>query len=200
MLPWYAKPLGRSANRIALGLLLLFCSGCDPASVPGAEEPARAGRLDLSHFTFDQKRVLSLSGEWLSLPDQDGSTFADYAYDDAAWRPATVEGYFTAQGYPAEGLVWYRLHLRLPPNAPPLQGYLQHANNAHALFAATSDGRVVQLGASGKPGLTAETTVRSRAPVLFTLPADTSLVLSWKVANFNYVNGGPFYAVRSAQR
>ena len=164
--------------------------------MPGAEEHARAGRLDLSHFTFDQKRVLSLSGEWLSLPDQDGSTFADYAYDDAAWRPAIVESYFTAQGYPAEGLVWYRLHLRLPPNAPPLQGYLQHANNAHALFAATSDGRVVQLGASGKPGLTAETTVRSRAPVLFTLPADTSLVLSWKVANFNYVNGGPFYAVQ----
>ena len=192
----YDKPLRRSASLTALGLLLFFCSGCrsGPESQPNLQ--ARDGRLDLSRFDFNEKRVLSLSGEWLSYASHDSAAFADYTYDDAAWRPADVERYFTTQGYPPEGLVWYRLHLRLPPDAPPLKGYLQHANNAHALFAATSDGRVVDLGASGTPASTAEATVRSRAPVLFTLPADTALVLSWKIANFDYLNGGPFYAVQ----
>ena len=192
----YGKPCYRSASLTVLGLLLLFCSGCGltPTSQPNLQ--ARDGRLDLGRFDFNQQRVLSLGGEWLSYAGHDSTAFADYAYNDAAWRPANVESYFAAQGYPPEGLVWYRLHLRLPPDAPPLKGYLQHVNNAHALFAATSDGRVVELGASGTPAPTAEATVRSRAPVLFTLPADTALVLSWKVANFDYLNGGPFYAVQ----
>ena len=178
-----------------LPVMLLICGGCSVEADLDVEPEAQRGVLDLRHFPFGEGAVLSLRGEWLSRAGQDSAAFAEYAYDDAAWRAVPVERYFSEQGYPAEGLVWYRLHLRLPADAPPLLGYLQHANNAHALFAATSDGRVVPLGASGTPGPTPEATVRSRAPVLFTLPADTALVLSWPVANFGYLHGGPFYAI-----
>ena len=186
----------RASLATLLLLVLIVCGCCPSGAEPDIGPEARRGVLDLRSFPFDEGGVLSLRGEWLARAGYDSADVAAFAYDDAAWEAVPVERYFNEQGYPTEGLVWYRLRLRLPAGAPPLLGYLQHANNAHALFAATSDGRVVPLGASGTPGPTAEATVRSRAPVLFALPADTALVLSWKVANFDYLHGGPFYAIQ----
>ena len=144
----------------------------------------------------DLERTLALRGEWLAAEGPDDLRRAWYGYDDSAWRPVHVEGYFVDQGFPDEGLVWYRLHVRLPATTFPLKGFLQHADNAHAIYVARPERPPELVASSGVPGASADRTVRSRAPVVFDLPSDPSFVITWKVANFDYANGGPFYAMQ----
>ncbi|HET6569223.1 MAG TPA: ATP-binding protein [Rhodothermales bacterium] len=171
--------------------LILFLSGCSG----GGSQPVQAvgGRLDLRSESFDAP--VALKGEWLARAGVDSAVFSSYGYDDRSWRPVEVESYFREQGFPDEGLVWYRLHLRLPPGAPPLKGFLQHADNAHAIYVAGPGEPGRKVAESGHPALSRRETVLSRKPVVFLLPPDTSLVISWVVANHDYLNGGPFYAI-----
>ena len=169
-------------------LLLLLLVGCVEAPQRVPFEQGRANLQDV-----DLERPVELAGDWLALrADETDPASLDLA---AGWRPAEVPAYFESQGFPDEGAVWYRLDLKLPAASPPLKGYVQHANNAHALYARTPRGAVRLLASSGEPGATADQTISSRAPVTFSIPADTSLVLLWKVANFDYVHGGPFHAI-----
>ncbi|RMH63250.1 MAG: sensor histidine kinase [Bacteroidetes bacterium] len=171
-------------------LLLLAAAGC--TSTPQPE--AVFGLLDLREVSLD--RPLPLEGTWLAYAGPDTADLAAYDLPDDDWQPARIPAYFTRQGFPDEGQVWYRLHLRLPAGQPPLAGYVQHANNAHAIYAARPGHPPVELARSGRPGATVVTTQLSRRPVRFSLPADTALVLTWRVANYDYRNGGPFHAIR----
>lgn len=179
---------------VLAGIVLFFC-GCTAGGSPPIQ--VVDGTLDLRSATFEHP--VSLTGSWLARAGADSAVFSSYDYDDRNWRPVRVESYFRDQGFPDEGLVWYRLHLRLPAGGPPLKGFLQHADNAHAIYIARpgEPGRLV--AESGHPALTRGETVLSRKPVLFPLPADTSVVISWAVANHGYLNGGPFYAIEIGQ-
>ncbi len=172
--------------------MLLVFGGCVPSNP--ASVRALNGVLPIDDQVLTE--VVALAGEWRAVAGSDSARFADYNYDDAHWRRVDISDNFKEQGFPDEGLVYYRLHLRLPPELPPLVGYIQHTNNAHMLYVARA-GRSPQLiASSGRPGLTPETTVRSRAPTTFHLPADTSLVLTWKIANHDYLNGGAFNRIQ----
>lgn len=164
---------------------------------PHVRIAAEEGVLDLRQV--DLAQVLSLNGEWLAYAGSDSAVFAEFDYDDSHWQPVSVEGYFQDQGFPSEGLVWYRLHLKLPPDAPLLWGYIQHANNAHALYVAKPGQAAVEATSSGHPAAMAEETIRSRSPATFRVAPDTSLVLTWKVANYGYKDGGPFHAIQLGQ-
>lgn len=167
--------------------LLMGCNGFnDPA-------PLHQGLLDLRGNRLTE--VLQLRGEWLARAGADSSEFASFDYDDSHWTPVTVPGNFEQAGFSNEGLVWYRLHLRMRADTPPLKGFVAYAKNAHTLLVARPGTAPIEIGNSGQPAPSVEETVRSRAPVLFTLPADTALVLSWKIANYGYRGGGPFHAV-----
>ncbi|HEX7070328.1 MAG TPA: HAMP domain-containing sensor histidine kinase, partial [Rhodothermales bacterium] len=172
--------------------LLLVATGC--ATGTESRPEAQSGTLDLRGASLD--RPIPLSGNWMARQATgDESVATLLAAPDSTWRPAKVPGYFEDQGYPDEGAVWYRLHVLLPPGTGTLKGFLQHADNAHALYAWTSRGTVALLAASGRPATNARQAVLSREPVTFTMAADTSIVFLWKVANFDYLHGGPFHAV-----
>lgn len=172
--------------------LLLSCTGCLPTQPD--ELVAEDGFLTVQPGVLE--RVVALGGEWRAYAGADSVVFASYDYDDSHWQRVAISDDFKAQGFPDEGLVYYRLHLRLPPNAPPVMGFIQHTNNAHTLYVAQPRRPPVLAASSGRPGLTPDVTERSRAPVNFQLPADTSLVLTWKVANHDYLNGGAFHRIQ----
>ena len=172
-------------------LLTMLLAGCNGKSVP--EPRAEEGVLDLRGMSLDE--IVALKGEWLARAGVDSVSFARYDYSDRHWKPVQVESYFRDHGFPDEGLVWYRLLLRLPADTPPLKGFLQHANNAHVIYAARPGAPPERLAMSGHPSLNADETVLSRRPVIFDLPKARDLVLSWAVANHDYLNGGPFYAI-----
>lgn len=179
---------------LAASLLLVVlagitgCTGGPPAPV------ARDGVMDLRGVPLEE-HVWVLEGTWRARFGADSAAFAAFDYDDAGWPSVPVPAYFTEQGFPDEGLAWYRLRLRLPPDVPPLKGYLQHADNAHAIYVARPGEPPQRIAESGAPALDPDGVVRSRRPVTFTLPADTALVLSWKVANVDYSGGGPFFPI-----
>lgn len=175
---------------LLVSLAVLAASGCQPAPQPEAV----FGLLDLRDVPLSEP--LPLEGTWLAYAGPDTTDLAAFDLPDDQWQPAHIPAYFRRQGFPDEGQVWYRLHLRLPPDRPALMGFLQHANNAHILYAARPGHDPVEIARSGRPGATATATQRSRRPVSFTLPADTALVLTWRVANYDYRNGGPFHAIR----
>jgi signal transduction histidine kinase len=178
---------------VMLGLFMEGCWGAQPL-----ETQATAGMLDLRGQDLEQ--VLLLKGDWRAHSGSDSLAFAAFAYDDTHWHARPAEGYFQQQGFPDEGLVWYRLHLRLPPDAPPLAGYIQHADNAHVLYAVRPGETPVVVAQSGYPAATQAETVLSRRSALFDLPQDTALVLAWKVANFGYRGGGPFFPIQIGAR
>lgn len=175
---------------IILSVTLLL-AGCGGNSAP--ELQAEKGVLDLRGASLDG--IVSLKGEWLARAGVDSLAFAGYDYSDGHWKPVEVESYFREHGFPDEGLAWYRLLVRLPADAPPLKGFLQHANNAHAIYAAQPGAPPQRLAGSGLPSLSADETTLSRKPVTFVLPDARDVVLSWKIANHDYLNGGPFYAI-----
>ncbi len=167
-------------------MLLLGACGGSPESTPRAYQ----GVLDLSETPLQD--VIQVEGTWLAQRAYDSTAFTAYGYDDSHWQPVTMPALFTDQGFPNDGSVWYRLHLRLPAELQ-LKGFIEYAGYAHTLYVAQPGGPGVPIASSGHPATTAAETQRSRRPVSFTLPADTALVLTWNVANHNYLNGGPFY-------
>jgi len=168
------------------GILFSGCAG-DRETTPVALD----GVLDIRASLLD--RVIPLDGMWLaSVTASDDSTVARFDFDDSAWRPVALPSSFTVEGYPNEGVVFYRLHLHLPLNVPGLWGYLRHAHSEHALYAAEPGRPPVLLTESGSPNLP-NAVVRHRSPVMFTLPAARELVLTWKVVNKGYDAGGPVH-------
>ena len=182
--------------------LAVLAGGAAEAAAQAAGSPGRfeaPGVLDLRGVPLGD-RVLTLSGTWRAYAVRPGGETdvrraARFDYDAADWHVASVPAYFAEQGFPTRSLVWYRLRLRLPPDAPRLHGYVQHVNSAHALYVAQPGGAPKLLAASGAPRWPLTATEHSRRPVTFTLPRDTALVLTWAVANRDYVVGGPFYAI-----
>src|SRR5690606_20020504 len=150
--------------------------------------------LDLRAFAFNG--VLELDGTWLARAGVDSAQFAAFDYRDDHWQAVTVPGLFTKQGFPDEGLVWYRLHLRLPPHAPRLRGYVDYVRNANALYVARPGHPPELLAQAGRPALDPDHLIPSRSTFSFILPTDTALVLAWKVANHRYRGGGPLATLR----
>ena len=192
------RPTQRSRSRrrrsfvpplaLLLGLLLSGCAGGASSQIE-----AQNGTLDLSGVTLEEP--VRLVGTWQARRAMVGeSPEAALAAPDS-WRPVHIPAYFEDQGYEDEGAVWYRLQLRLPPTSYPLKGFIQHANNAHALYLARPGHAPVLLGSSGRPAASAASAVLSRAPASFSVPNSTEVVLLWKVSNFDYVGGGPFHPV-----
>lgn len=184
------RPLCRTVSWFFTGVLVLFLSACDTQQ-DGALR-ANQGMLDLTGASLDE--IVKLEGTWLAQGTLDSTQFAAYGYDDSHWQPVTMPSLFIDQGFPDDGLVWYRLHVRLPQDVQ-LKGFIEYAGYAHTLYVAQPGQPGIPVASSGHPAPSAAQTERSRKPVHFTLPADTALVLSWKMANFNYLNGGPFYAI-----
>lgn len=172
---------------LALISFLLF-TGCEPHSrIQPAEQP---GNILISQ----PNDLFRLQHGWLAQPASGNPAQFRYAVDERSWTPVSVGQTFEDQGFPMEGSVVYRLHVRLPEGTTDLKGFLPYASNAHALFMATPDGKLFRIANSGNPGLTSESTLRSRRATWFDLPNYTDFVLVWHVANFDYPSGGPRYA------
>lgn len=167
-------------------LLGLLGSGCQPPP-----PVSHRGVLDLRSVDFSQP--VRLHGTWLAQANADSVVFSDFGYDDRHWQPVQLPGYFRHHGLPEEGLVWYRLRLHLPPGLPSLAAYVQHANNAHQVFVARPGEEGVALGGSGLPSRLAMVAEPSRRSTRFRVPTDRVVVLSWKISNHGYPNGGPLY-------
>lgn len=183
------RRIGSISVSLVLTAMLLATQGC--AGV-GDAPVASDGVIDLRAADLDHP--VHLKGEWLAQPAVGhGIPLGD---DWSEWTPVRLPGYFESHGFADDGTVWYRLHVRLPRAAQPLKGFIQHANNAHALYAVHPIRAPRMLASSGRASSDAEETVLSRAPVTFDLPLDTSIVLLWKVANFDYRHGGPFHAIQ----
>ena len=151
------------------------------------------GLLDLRSVPFDG--VFTLQGEWRAHAGADSAAFADFDYDDAHWQRVEVPGTFRRQGFPEDGLVWYRLRLRLPSDAPPLEGFVLYANTAHTLYAARPGEPPRVVAMSGVADRSPARLVRSRRSVSFELPAAPEVVLTWKVANHAFRGGGPVHPI-----
>lgn len=173
---------------LLLLLVPLITGGCSSAEVRVAK--ADSGFLDLSRT--DLSNPVRLTGFWLAR-EADEESLSDLQAT-TGWQPVAVPDYFLKQGFPSEGSVWYRLDLDLPLPAKQLKGFIQHVNNAHALYVSEPGQPPRRIAASGWPAVNADETLLSRAPVTFILPAATSVTLYWNVANHNNLHGGPFHA------
>ncbi len=165
--------------------LIVLC-GC--ARLPLDEDEAVDGVIDLTAASFE--RPIALSGTWMARSGADPVAWEDSDFVEIDWRPATVPGLFEQQGFDNEGVVWYRLHLRLPPDAPALSGYLKYARNANLLYVSVPGEEPVLVGRSGRPSTDASNARLSRRPYMFNLPATSDIVLLWQVANYDYHRGG----------
>jgi len=196
----YGKGLGASFVHIAerargwlpwvvAALVMPAVFGCGGEAARRAED----GVLDLRSASFDG--VLTLQGEWRARAGVDSAAFAGFDYDDAHWQRVTVPGTFRRQGFPEDGLVWYRLRLRLPPDAPPLKGFVLYANTAYTLYAARPGAPPQAVAMSGVADRSPARLVRSRHAVAFDVPRAPEVVLAWKVANHAFHDGGPFHPI-----
>ena len=172
--------------RLLLALLAFLYTGCAPS--PGEEVRARDGVLDLRHA--DLNRPLVLAGEWKAHATVDAFPLNGFDLEDADWNAVDLPGLFTQQGFPDEGMVWYRLKILLPDQDVALSGYLKYARNASELYGAIPGREPVLLGRSGRPSDVAERSIQSRRPLAFNLPRDSTIQLSWKVSNHDYQRGG----------
>ncbi|MEM9663903.1 MAG: sensor histidine kinase [Bacteroidota bacterium] len=176
-------------------LAVMLLAGCQPLKPPPASpETYQAGYMDL-HGATAQDLIL-LTGSWLSMEATSDrvTELTHFAYEDSAWTSAEVPSLFTQQGYPDEGMVLYRLKLRVPPQMLPLRGYLRSADNAYRLFASTPNEPPTIVASGGVPALDPAQTLRSRGSTTFSLPSDTLIVLTWQISNHGYLGGGPFFA------
>ena len=162
--------------------------GCRLATEPPVE--ARDGVIDLRQHDFNHP--VALEGEWLALRGTENGLAESLEKEADSWKPVDLPGYFEDHGFPHEGVIWYRLQVLLPRSGLRLKGYVQHADNAHAVYV-TRDGGAPHLAALvGNPTSSPATTVHSRTPALFSLPGDQSFVIYWKIASHDYLRGGPF--------
>ncbi|HYE58777.1 MAG TPA: HAMP domain-containing sensor histidine kinase [Rhodothermales bacterium] len=168
---------------LALSLsLALF--GCRDNALP-PDLLATGDTIDLRALADGS--TVRLTEGWMAQPD-DGRLAPDVfrmAVDPFAWRSVRLGSSFRQQRLPAEGTVWYRLRVRLPVGAQPLQGVIEEAGDAFQLYASLPDGQVQTLAESeGQEGA---------RRVLFSLPAvGGEVVLVWRVTQF----GTPTVAVQ----
>ncbi len=146
--------------------------------------------MTLSRAALETGAVPLTTG-WTARPGIEGALEASRT--PGAWQPVDITQSFAQQGFPDEGSVSYRLALRLPPTGTALRGMVQHANNAHRLWAVLPDGSHVLLGQSGRVADAPGDVVLSRKPVVFPLPPVSEMVLIWQISNMGYPRGGPFY-------
>src|SRR5690606_37833879 len=84
--------------------LLLSGTGCLPAQ--HEELVAEDGFLTVEPGVLEQ--VVALGGEWRAYAGADSVVFASYDYVDSHWQRVAISDDFKAQGFPDEGLVYYR--------------------------------------------------------------------------------------------
>ena len=175
----------------AAALLLLVGSGCRPA--PHTVVHAVDGVADLRDVDFS--RPILLKGAWRARADADSLDFAAYGYEARHWPFVELPNRFEAQGFPSRGFVWYRLELLLPPGAPDLRGYTRQNLSPSEVYTGFPGDAPRLVAHSGTPSLFAGDEVPSRRPLSFIVPADTALVLSWRMSNHHYTRGGPTSAI-----
>jgi len=178
----------RTGRAIVWFVFALALAGCTRNQAPEAMN----GVLDLRSFSGEQ--IVSVEGQWLARADDGRGVVPDFDRDNASWRVVDLPSSFVDQGFDNEGVVWYRLRLLLPANAPALEGYLQDAHMAHAVYAAQPGHMPVLIARSGRPDRP-EALTTHRLPVQFALPSARELILTWKVVNRGYVAGGPVHPI-----
>ncbi len=184
----WESPLPRAACA-ALLLVLLLVAGCARQDRPQAS----GGILDLSDWSFAEKGIISLSGEWAfcwqpTLDPDAGKAWPLLAQWDrfrvpGLWRGVTAQGIQLAP----QGQATYRLRVLLPVGPP--ERLSLYISSALSVCSVRADG--VLLAASGQPGRD----VASEHPVHhFVLadfaPSGKALDIVVHVSNHHNAQGG----------
>ena len=138
------------------------------------------GALALHAQTVPQRNpgpgTLALDAPWRFHPG-DAPRWADPAFDDSAWTSLRHDTAWGAQGYPSyTGFAWYRLHLHIAGDGPPLGLLVPSVDDTYAVF---FNGR--QIGACG--GFPPHAQLGNATPgTVFALPGSASQPVSGVLA------------------
>lgn len=169
---------------------LLTASGC---SNQPQDISAKKGRLDLSGISFDDQRVIDLSGEWevywqqLRGPADFSSSLtippSDYFHIPGYWNGERADGrLLTGDGYAT-----FRLKVRLPPGSGQLALRIEDQSTAYRLWI-----NGVPMLANGKVGHDAASSQPFYRIATAALPTNLEVLdCILQVSNFHALDGGP---------
>jgi len=150
------------------------------------------GKLDLSHYDFESRGLLSLNGEWefydhKLLPAEKNEENVDSVRPDAIVAvPSTWDTYsINGKKLPDFGYATYRLQITGIKPAEPLALKILGQATAYKLF--LDDELLIQEGEisttnSGQPG--------SNPRTVFLTPQRDTMVISVQISNNTYARGG----------
>jgi signal transduction histidine kinase/DNA-binding NarL/FixJ family response regulator len=174
-------------SKIRFSLLLLTMSlvACQPHS-PAPAPRAKNGTIDLRGWDFAAQGPLKLQGEWKFAWNRWDDGFAAPAYDDAAWNTLNVPELWNYR-IPAGSEFGYgclRLTVRNLPGGD-LGLLLGNAAPSYVMYA-----NGVPVASAGKAGTSRETTVPHMVSQIASLPEPNTVILVWRVSNFQHFYGG----------
>ncbi|MBN2442759.1 MAG: hypothetical protein JXJ04_15490, partial [Spirochaetales bacterium] len=174
--------------RIILFLILSF-SLFIFLSCYGDERPAvKNGFIDISDWSFEENGSIELKGEWKFVFNDDNIAFAGIDYNDFDWDLFNVPEHWNSKTGKSFGYCWLRLKIRNNKNER-LGLYLLNANSAYILF--INNVLAMKNGISGNTRIES---VPQNIPEYIELPNTEYIFISWKISNFNDVNGGPRFS------
>ncbi len=178
----------KSINKWILLLSLFF--GLGACTAPSGKEPprAKAGKLDLSDWDFDQDGLVRLQGEWKFKWMVDEQEFIKPEFDDHSWDTTKVPASWIYQIGKSDGYGWMRLKIKLRKKQS-LYAFIKRVGSSYRLYA-----NGVLIMENGRPGNSKQETFALQRPSMGELPEHQEITLAWKISNFQEYYGGAYYA------
>ncbi|MGI6544107.1 MAG: ATP-binding protein [Limnochordia bacterium] len=182
-------------SKLVLTLLLMLLGCCGQAQA-GAAQRAILGRLDLSDWNLNERKTVSLVGDWefywgqLLTPADFTQTsqpaLARYVSVPGSWIKYRLNG----DPLPSDGFATYRLVIDAFPDQP-LSLKLPFMSSAYKLWV---NGRL--LAENGQVGVSRSGETAQAKPLVVDIPPGSApLELVVQISNFHHYRGGMRYPI-----
>ncbi len=167
----------------ALIILLIFFVSCNKKEIIYPE--IENGQIDLENWDFNNNGPVELKGDWKHVWLNDNPDYMDMDYDDSSWENYKTPDNWRNNKDSPFGYIWLRLHIKLNTDEK-LFLYQSTCSNSYSMY--INGDEYIQIG---NPGNNRENTEFKILPVIKALPLESTLLIAWKISNFDDLNGGP---------